>query len=146
MPLTRALALLGTPQEKDVAGGAVRWKRCSDELVVETDAAGLIQTIRATRHFDQRQPANCADTVSATKWATGRGLRLGDRAVRAAELYGKPDSRSPSTKSGQRLELLYYAFDWAGADVPQVMEVVCTVGKDGGPGLVVEITLAASSL
>jgi hypothetical protein len=42
--------------------------------------------------------------------------------------------------------LLYYAFDWAGADVPQVMEVVCTLEEDGKPGRVVEITLAAPSL
>lgn len=55
-------------------------------------------------------------------------------------------SRSPSTKNGQPLELLYYAFDWAGPDVPQVLEVVCTAPKDGTPGRVVEITLAASSL
>jgi len=42
--------------------------------------------------------------------------------------------------------LLYYAFDWTGPDTPQVMEVVCTVGENGEPGRVVEITLAASSL
>ena len=42
--------------------------------------------------------------------------------------------------------MLYYAFDWAGPDVPQVMEVLCTVGNEGKPGVVVEITLAASSL
>jgi len=41
---------------------------------------------------------------------------------------------------------LYYAFDWAGPDVPQVMEVVCTAPKEGITGLVVEITLAANSL
>jgi hypothetical protein len=42
--------------------------------------------------------------------------------------------------------LWYYAFDWAGPDVPQVMEVVCTKEQDGQPGYVVEITLAAPSL
>jgi len=42
--------------------------------------------------------------------------------------------------------LLYYAFDWAGPDVPQVMEVVCTAPKDGSSGRVAEITLAAGSL
>jgi hypothetical protein len=36
--------------------------------------------------------------------------------------------------------------DWARADVPQVMEVLCTPEKDGKPGSVVEITLAAASL
>jgi hypothetical protein len=42
--------------------------------------------------------------------------------------------------------LLYYAFDWAAPDVPQMMEVLCTVEKDGKPGRVIEITLSASSL
>jgi len=58
----------------------------------------------------------------------------------------EPDSRSPSTKDGQPLELMYYPFDWAGPDVPQVMEVLCTKEADGKPGRVVEITLAAPSL
>jgi hypothetical protein len=61
-------------------------------------------------------------------------------------VYGEPASVSPSTKNGQPLELLYYAFDWAGPDVPQVMEVVCTAPKDGITGRVVEITLSANSL
>ncbi|MBS1840842.1 MAG: hypothetical protein JST77_08330 [Acidobacteria bacterium] len=78
--------------------------------------------------------------------ATGSGLAVSDPAERVVLLYGEPTSRSPSTKNGQPLELLYYAFDWAGPDVPQVMEVVCTVPKDGTPGRVVEITLAAGSL
>ena len=144
--LTRAKLLLGNPREKDQAGSSVRWSRCFDDLILETDPAGLIETIRATRHLGQQQPTTCTEAVSATTWATGKGLRLGDAAARAVQLYGKPDSVSPSTKDGQRLELLYYAFDWAGPDVPQVMEVVCTVEKNGMPGRVVEITLAASSL
>ena len=79
-------------------------------------------------------------------WHTGRGLAADALASRVVELYGEPDSRSPSTKDGQQLELLYYAFDWAGTAVPQVMEVLCTVARDGKPGRVVEITLAAPSL
>jgi hypothetical protein len=79
-------------------------------------------------------------------WTTGKGLALGDLAEKVAQLYGEPDSRSPSTKDGQPLELWYYAFDWAGPDVPQVMEVLCTKEKEGQPGRVVEITLAAPSL
>jgi hypothetical protein len=82
----------------------------------------------------------------APKFSTGMGLRLGDRAARVLQLYGQPDSRSPSTKDGQQLELLYYAFDWAGPDVPPIMEVLCTMEKDGQPGRVAEIALAASSL
>lgn len=55
-------------------------------------------------------------------------------------------SRSPSTRDGQPLELLHYAFDWGGADVPQLMEALCNRGKDGQPWQVVEITSAASRL
>ena len=69
-----------------------------------------------------------------------------DNAARVVALYGQPDSRSPSTKDGQPLELMYYAFDWAGPDVPQVMEVLCTKAAEGKPGRVMEITLAAPSL
>jgi len=144
--LTRAAVLLGAPRERDANSSSVRWNRCSDDLIAETDSGGLIQTIRVTRHWGPRQPADCTAAVSGTRWLTGKGLGLGDAIDRAIQLYGKPDSRSPSTKAGQQLELLYYAFDWAGPDVPQVMEVVCTVGESGKPGRVVEITLAASSL
>jgi hypothetical protein len=52
--------------------------------------------------------------------------------------------RSPSTRNGERLELLCYAFEWAAPDVLPVMKMLCT--EDGKPGRVVEITLAASSL
>jgi hypothetical protein len=79
-------------------------------------------------------------------WTTGKGLALGDSTARLLRIYGKPDSLSPSTRDGQPLELWYYAFDWAGPDVPQVMEVLCTKEKDGKPGHVIEITLAAPSL
>ena len=79
-------------------------------------------------------------------WKTGLGLRVNDLAPKVVQLYGPPDSKSPSTRDGQPLELWYYAFDWAGPDVPQVMEVLCTREQDGKPGRVVEITLAAPSL
>jgi hypothetical protein len=144
--LKRAKLLLGAPREKDQAGGSLRWSRCSDDLILETDSVGLVQTIRVTRHLGQQPEANCTEAAAPTRWTTGKGLRLGDSLARVVRLYGKPDSRSPSTKAGQQLELLYYAFDWAGPDVPQVMEVVCTAEIDGAPGRVVEIMLAASSL
>ena len=111
-------------------------------LAVDFDDEQRIQVIRAA---EVPLSADCV-AVRPSLWKTGRGLRVGDSITKLAGLYGQPDSRSPSTKGGQRLELLYYAFDWAGPDVPQVMEVVCTVGKEGEPGRVVEIMLAASSL
>jgi hypothetical protein len=111
-------------------------------LAVDFDTNQEIQVLRAA---EVPLTADCIATPRSP-WKTGRGLRVGDSAAKVAELYGKPDSRSPSTKEGQPLELWYYAFDWAGADVPQVMEVLCTREADGKPGRVVEITLAGPSL
>ena len=85
-------------------------------------------------------------SVSAALFAAAVTVFAQDQAPPVMQLYGQLDSRSPSTKGGQPLELLYHAFDRAGPDVPQVMQVVCTASGDGEPGRVVEITLAASSL
>ena len=111
-------------------------------LTVDFDSDKKIQVIRTGL---SPPPAKCR-AVSANLWKTGHGLAVGDSTAKLAQLYGPPDSKSPSTRDGQPLELWYYAFDWAGPDVPQVMEVVCTRPKDGQAGRVVEITLAAPSL
>jgi hypothetical protein len=75
-------------------------------------------------------------------WVTGQGLHIGDSQDQIVGLYGEPNSSGPATKNGQELALMYYQFDWAGSDVPQVMEVLCA--RD--TGRVVEITLAYPSL
>jgi cellulose biosynthesis protein BcsQ len=82
------------------------------------------------------------DFLDPKNWLTGLGLRMGDSQDRVTGLYGEPNSSGPASKHGQDLELLYYQFDWAGSDVPQVMEVLCA--RD--TGRVVEITLAFPSL
>ena len=115
-----------------------------ESLFLDVDKQGRIQTIRVTTRTREGKP-ECGG-ASRSRWATSQDLALRDPASRVLTLYGEPDSRSPSTKDGQQLELLYYAFDWAGPNVPQVMEVLCTRDKDGKPGQVVEITLAAASL
>jgi hypothetical protein len=141
----KARSLYGKPKIGTKGDTTFSWTTDlrSERLTVTTDSGGLIQEIRA----EHRDDLVIVDgEPQGSPWRTGRNLAIGDPAARVEKLYGKPDSRSPSTKGGQRLELLYYAFDWAGPDVPQVMEVVCTVGIDGEPGRVVEITLAASSL
>ena len=114
-----------------------------ESLFLDTDVSGKVETIRVASH-PKSTMADC-DKTPRSPWRTGRGLAVYDSARRVIELYGEPDSRSPSTRDGQPLELWYYQFDWAGADVPQVMEVLCTK-KDGQPSQVVEITLAAPSL
>jgi len=88
---------------------------------------------------------DCFGAVASTyRWKTSNGL--GDECRRSVSFYGEPTSRSPSTINGQPLELLYYALDWAGPDVPKVMKVVCAAPQNGHAGRVVEITLAAKSL
>jgi len=111
-------------------------------LAVDFDTVKKIQVIR---EGPVNLTADCV-AVPLSRWITGRGLRVGDATARVTNLYRKPDSRNPSTKDGQPLELWYDAFDWAGPDAPQVIEVLCTKEKDGQPGRVEEITLAAPSL
>jgi hypothetical protein len=112
-------------------------------LSMDLDSEMKVQVIRVAE-ADWLQ-GDCL-RVPPGPWKTGRGLRVQDEAKRVTQLYGQPDSRSPSSKGGKTLELLYYAFDWAGSDVPQVMEVLCTKDSAVQPGRVLEITLAAPSL
>lgn len=121
------------PVWEDPCGGAL--------LTVDLGERDVIQVIR----LETWHPQDCV-ALTMKSWQTGRGLRLHDDTNKLLQLYGPPDSKSPSTRDGQPLELWYYAFDWAGPDVPQVMEVLCTRGSGGQPGRVVEITLAAPSL
>jgi hypothetical protein len=127
--------------------GQISWEDpCRQErLTIDVDSSKNVQVIRVGR-LEKLKEAPCAASSMPSPWKTGLGLRVLDNSQSVVQLYGQPDSRSPSTKDGQPLELWYYAFDWAGPDVPQVMEVVCTREKDGQAGRVVEITLAAPSL
>jgi hypothetical protein len=130
----------GKPQGEQTAWFDI----CRDlSLTIDSDKLKKIEVIRVGEW--PRSTGDCTNLLPGP-WKTGLGLQVGDSSAKVAELYGKPDSRSPSTKEGQPLELWYYAFDWAGADVPQVMEVLCTRETDGKPGRVVEITLAGPSL
>ena len=111
------------------------------ELKVEFDDRHVVQTIDV-----ELLPGTAGSCLTKpdepNRWVTGHGIRLGDSKSRVISVYGKPGSVSPSTKDGRELELLYYAFDWAGPDVPQVMEITC----ERATGRVVEIMLAFPSL
>jgi hypothetical protein len=127
-------------------------------LSIIADAnSGMIQEVRVSENnskFDALAGAatapssqGCAAQVeSKYRWTTGHGLLVGSACSRVVAIYGQPGNRGPSTKDGQQLELLYYAFDWAGPEVPQVMAVLCTPERNAKPGRVVEITLMAPSL
>jgi hypothetical protein len=57
------------------------------------------------------------------KHAWKRFWLLGDAGNRVMEIYGKPESESPSVRGSEQLELHFYGFGWAGSDVPQLMEI-----------------------
>ncbi len=142
----RAVALFKEPSNsKEEQDSQLKWvKSCQTQsLTLDLDGDRKIQVIRTT---ELSWLAGHCTHLTQGPWRTGLGLRVGDPAAKVAQLYGQPDSKSPSTRDGQPLELWYYAFDWVGPDVPQVMQVLCTGEKEGQPSRVVEITLAAPSL
>ncbi len=111
---------------------------------VEIDKDRVAQTVTASL-LGSRSPADCDGQGGERlhgSLRTGRGLELGDLCRRAVGLYGEPESRSPSVRGANKLELLFYSFDWAGDNVPQSMEVSC----DATRHRVVEITLAFPTL
>jgi hypothetical protein len=157
--LAKAQKLFRKPSVTKFDGTNPIWRDAcrSQSLSIITDAdSGTIQEVRVSENNSKFASATPASTVTEpgcaaaadtrTRWMTGHGLFIGSSCSRVFELYGQPGSRGPSTKDGQQLELLYYAFDWAGPDVPQVMAILCTPGTSAKPGRVVEITLMAPSL
>lgn len=117
-------------------------------LLLESDGQSLIEEITvsalpaAGAKIDGKCDPRQSAALNSRNWTTGRGLRLGDSRQRITQLYGPPDSSGPSVRGSDQLDFLYYAFDWAGPDVPQVMEIYC----DRDSGRVMEITLAFPSL
>ena len=126
--------------------GLKEWRDdCSGRSIrLEVDAKSVIQSVTITTLG--RQEGKCSDRrpdfLDPRNWLTGLGLRMGDSQDRVVGLYGEPNSSGPASKNGQELDLMYFQFDWAGSDVPQVMEVLCARET----GRVVEITLAFPSL
>jgi hypothetical protein len=116
------------------------------ELRVEADGGGVVKIVTVGSRYKMDVMAKCAASVMDPKRlkliASGHGLQLGDACGRIEEIYGKAESRSPSVAGNDKLELYLYKFDWAGPDVPQVMEVSC----DAASQAVAEITLAAATL
>ena len=136
----------GSPDDENVR----TWKDACRKhaLRMEADERGVIQFITASAEdpSGETERGDCAEKSNAglrsDLWKTGKGLALGDPLQRVIALYGAPSSRGPSTGADRELELLFYAFDWAGSNVPQVMEVYC----DRATARVVQITLAFPSL
>jgi hypothetical protein len=139
----KRLDALLTSAKPDGQGPRTWQEACTGRrLAVEVDDSGVIQNVDI---LSGPSAPNCKETQDpqhARLWTTGRGLRLGDPREHVLAIYGQPGSSGPSVKDGRELELLYYAFDWAGSDVPQVMEISC----DRATGHVVEILLAFPSL
>jgi hypothetical protein len=149
--VARAIQLYGKPDlpshDKRSLSWAFHRPNATYFLNLDLDKSDVVQFIRVTHDDGPSElflPKHAEFSIGA--WSSGRGLVVDAKTARVTQIYGEPDSRSPSTQANRKLELLYYAFDWAGTNVPQVMEVLCTVEDDGKPGRVVEITLAAPSL
>jgi hypothetical protein len=119
----------------DCYGRAIRLELSPDSMIQSISITTLAPKQGVC---SERRP----DFLDAKNWVTGLGLRLGDSQDRVTALYGEPNSSGPAAKNGQDLDLMFYQFDWAGSEVPQVMEVLCA--RDSGR--VVEITLAFPSL
>jgi hypothetical protein len=126
--------------------GIKEWRdECSGRAIrLELNAKSVIQSVTITTL--ESQEGKCGekrlDFLDPKNWVTGEGLRIGDSQDRIVGYYGEPNSSGPAAKNGKELDLMYYQFDWAGSEVPQVMEVLCA--RD--TGRVVEITLAFPSL
>jgi hypothetical protein len=131
---------------EDKDSGVEQWRdECSGRaILLELDAKSVIQSVTITSLGNRH--GKCSekrmDFLDPKNWVTGLGLRIGDSQDRVVNLYGDPNSSGPATKNGHELALMYYQFDWAGSEVPQVMEVLCARES----GRVVEITLAYPSL
>ena len=138
--------LKGKNLSDDKDSGVKQWRDdCSGRTIrLELDSNSVIQSVTiSTLGYQEGKCADKrADFLDRKNWATGLGLHIGDSQDQIVGLYGEPNSSGPATKNGQELALMYYQFDWAGSDVPQVMEVLCA--RD--TGRVVEITLAYPSL
>ena len=136
----------GKAVSEETNSGAREWRDdCSGRSIrLEVDAKSVIQSVTLTTLGTQE--GKCSDRrpdfLDPRFWLTGLGLRMGDSQDRVVGIYGEPKSSGPASKNGQDLEMMQYQFDWAGSDVPQVMEVLCA--RDSGR--VVEITLAFPSL
>jgi hypothetical protein len=161
--MAKAQKIFRKPSLTKFDGTNLIWNdKCRNQsLSIITDAdSGTIQEVRVYENNSKFASGTPSSTVAESgctaaastaaearsRWITGHGLLVGSSCSSVFELYGQPGSRGPSTKDGQQLELLYYAFDWAGPDVPQVMAVLCTPGSSAKPGRVVDITLMAPSL
>ena len=136
--------MLGFPRPTKIDETGLYWSAScyGDELHVQESTDQIVQTITASLLGLQVGDCVRSDAKLRRGMRSGKGLMLGDSCGRVTELYGEPESRSPSVQGSRKLELLFYSFDWAGEDVPQSMEVSC----DQTTGRVVEITLAASTL
>jgi hypothetical protein len=110
------------------------------ELIMQVDEHSVIEaiTVSALGPRNGKCEAGRFDALDMKDWFTGRGLELGDPRNRVTEMYGEPNSSGPSVKGSLELEYLRYSFDWAGDDIPQVLEIYCA--RD--TGRVLEITLA----
>ncbi len=134
-------------QQWSQQGTILAWREpCTNRQVrLEMSGDKVVQSITISAPATVPGHEDCRSagaTLPAGLWRTGEGLALGDSRDRILSLYGPPGSKRPSMRGDAELESYYYSFEWAGSDVPQVMEVAC----EPKGGRVVQITLAYPAL
>jgi hypothetical protein len=112
-------------------------------LALAIDARSIVQQVTVSLLVPH--DGNCDNRrfefLNLDDWITGKGLRLGDSRNRVVEIYGEPNSSEPVVRGDADFELLEFDFGWAGADVPQAMQVYC----ERDSGRVMEIVLLAAT-
>jgi len=145
--LAAAISLYGRNYRRVVSDSddVLAWvdSRRRHVLRIELGEGGKIVSVTVSAIDPLLEDAGGPKTSLPSKaLAAGRGLSLGEPRDRVQKLYGPAASSGPSTQQGYELELMFYSFDWAGSEVPQVMEVT----SERSTGRVVQITLAFPSL
>lgn len=141
----RRLGAAGRVEDPAEDSPAVWFDECSGvEVRVEYDEAGVVQGVAVTQMEGAPAEVRCQPPpgLRPERLRTGHGLGLGQARERVIALYGAPSSTGPSKLAGRDAEFLFYTFDGAGSDVPQVLEV--TVER--ATGRVIKILLAYPSL
>jgi hypothetical protein len=120
------------PDERDVYD----WcdARRGVEISLEANPRGVIRVVTAERP----RTAACDGRLPPARYATGRGLALGDGVARLLKTYGKPFFQGRASWRGERVRLIVFNFSWAGSSKPQILE-----SSFDARGRLVKMTLSA---
>ena len=106
------------------------------EISLEANPRGVIRAVTVER---ARAGNACRGSLPPRRFATGRGLRLGDSPRQLLAIYGKPFFTGLASWRGQTMRLIVFNFSWAGSSKPQILE-----SSFDARGRLVKMTLSAA--